>query len=80
LGGRFVSVLDRAPEWNVPEIDARGADLSLALHSGKNLTERSRTSSRSDSPAHVEDGHVVGYADEAPFASSNHFPYTKTTS
>src|SRR4051812_17728856 len=80
LGGRLMVGLDRGSDRGVAQVRAGLSDRSLALHPGKNLTERPRPVGRADPPAQVQNGLMVGYSDQAPFATPNHFPYTKTTS
>src|SRR5215469_9634413 len=80
LRGGFVVLLNRSTDLHVSFIHAGLSERCSTLHPRKNLTESLRSPSCSDATTYVEDRFVVGYSDQAPFASPNHFPYTKTTS
>jgi hypothetical protein len=80
LSRGFMAFGDRSGDPGVAGVQAGLMHRRAALHSGKNLTEGLGPPGRADTSADVENRLMVGYSDQAPFASPNHFPYTKTTS
>src|SRR5689334_79785 len=64
---------------HVAEIVQSLTDRFPPLQASELATKGARTERRSDPPPHIDHPLVIGNADQAPFDSSRHFPYTYIT-